>query len=1293
MVHKSLMTRTMRKTVDRVDVGAAGVPLRARAKIRKMRSSRTGLAGVLAVHALIGLISGLAIGAVFGIPLNVLSIVFLIAFVAGNVIGGPFSFLVWTAVIVPVTGLIAGYTMGTWVASPAWWGVLRSGWEEGNPIPGWFTIAVPSWILFWVAASRGVAKVFDIMFDKLALLLGFGAAKRFSGEEKSTFQRAFEESDISQAETASLFSGGTGTQAVIAGRNSMGGSSLEKRTEMGGEPDTPPTHEALKTPDYSSMLEMDDDDADVMRAIGGSSGIRIEMSKDEPPVPQIPSPATDVAPEAVVAITTPDLPQVPRDTTAPLQRVQAPVIDARANRALVRRMQQLVMGFNEARREDSDIDFIANNADELNAISEEQKSILRSMADSGPLLAVAHAVQQKRAEEFMMAKADLPVAETIGSILDPETGGVATDEAVEPEKVMTGSPVKSLTPADDADGREHGEQSGDAAPVDSSIGGMATALSRLLVPAVKRVPQVETDEDVVAPVDPVDPVVATPSAQADPAAGASVHAPVDVAAKTFHGFELDLQPDAAAKEDDAPASSGASNEEEMNDVVFSRRTCREVLGLVSGAVDPSEKVVDVQDYEREKPGTLVAEVLYSRSFDEHVGQSEAAGARHAWAAVQAVLSQSSDERIMVDLERVNDRGKSMVEQQHTLTQEAFNAFEADSMRLRKAVYPSQDSSPSASLVQLFVLNLGIVDALKSVLAKREQALRNAEDAARNPVRPAPVEVVDATRGRHMIGDVLSSVRGGVFASVDRPKPVVPAVTPASVPTSAATVNSEDEDLNRDVEAVTPQVPSVPETGSISPPAYGDDAFVSVHPVGSPSYQFDMEMHHAAAQIRERMAASASVSATYTVEDGSASDEPASSHEPEAVIPVEPSAAVIEADRAETVRLDEDRAVLQSDKDARDAAVLRAEELAGELETLKVRLATAQELSATSAAAVAQSESDRNILKVARMRHRSLGDVPEKFNTQEVWSKLYMMLELQLMRRSLSGKSVNGPQSDDPVEFNRVNPYKRQTMYIDQQALPVAVDLYNIVVSILDSPIPEDVAAVVASLTDVDDKKFMDKIVGWIEVGRNAQSLIARVETADAEIAARAEEAVSLAAVRDDLIVKSRENEEMKNKLAEAVSTSEQSRIRAEEAETALKEAKDELDRLRREASGVIDDDFQRIVDSCSTALDIGVEGFYKFVPKTPTDLVLLMTTPASAFPNGTVDAGSRKLLLSDFLEFVAGRAKDMNTESICIYYTDPGLRQYLMEKSSIVYLGMDRSISGLKTALHEMVVFPTTDAE
>lgn len=1366
MADKSLQARTMRKTVERVDIGAFGMPMRVIGWVKKTKSSWGGWIAMTAGQMAVGVMIAILAGIILGVPVNPFSIAILAGFALGSAIGGPFSFAIWSAILIGMTGLIAGFAGGAWVASPSWWRDLADGWERGENVPGWFMIAIPAWMLFWIVASRGVSKVAEFMFEKLALRMGFRAAQRFTGEDKRVYDEAFEQSDVSEAETASLLeSAGDGTHAVITGEPSkIAGVQPSVVREMGGDPDVSPVPlptASMDSIDYDSYLSSGDD-PDILKAVGKKpTGLEPMSEVTE----------TDVSVETptgvVIEMEPLDLPAVPRDTSPPLQRMEPPKLDPRQNRALFRRMTQLNLAFQTARREDRDAEFIEKHQDELAVISDEQRMILESMADTGPLLALVQSIQQKRTEDFLVGRADAPLAQgdTVTDVLSggddemPFDIGDTVPVQAEDHPVATQEPESEELPeSHPAAGTEHASDDEAVVPTPRrDIAAMAATFSDILSPRRIRddasAPSSSSDigeQDVS--IDPVESeheqsvaaiatdamessgadaedAVTEPTASDLTAADETVSTEIATASdeivptsqaqtvgqeapRTGFEFEFDVELEERNAEAVAVAAgeavtdqsdvingvedAGAEEpEEEMSNVVFSRLVCRQVLGLVLGPLDPEAKADDVSQFERSS-NVSVAEVLNSRSFDEQVGPTDAAAARHAWKDVKQVLSQSSLDRLMSDLERVNLRGEAMVEEPHTLTVVAYHAFETESSRLRRVATSPSDNDAVRMTADLVGRNVAILDTLASILRARSEAAASRASATpggivRQKVGPARDDVV-ASRGRTLIGSVLGGARAaGVGVMRDTPSKEVPLVLEAPEPV----VDLEKNDVPQSIEENV-MSDEAAEISSLEPVAVphqlrpGDEGFVSSHPADSVEYQVEMEMHAVGVAARQRVEAAARERAEQEKAERIRKEQEA--EEDRIRAEQEAEAARRAEQEAEEARVRQEQEADEARRLAADEAERNRREEIARIERETAEAARRRELDEAEAAALAvereraaaaRTKEDEALLKQARDRQREM-DIPERFRTEEIVSHMLALAELRNIRfmfqRSVIGAKVEG-MSD--VEAAMRIPAVRSQLQTEAEMVREAAGVLTRIAAVVDATDPEDAGAIRSALNP-DEVPFFEKIIGQIERGRVAMTTLERADEADAELRRRAERASETSSLEATLRAANEELERLRSEATASAETTREAIERAERAEREGRAAAESLEKIRKEMAGIVDDDFQKVLEKDSKRIDnVGVDGLFSFMSPDNSSMVVVMTTPSSTFPDGLIQRGSKSLTFADFIEFVVTRAREMETDHVAVFFTDPKIRAYSSNAGAITFKQVRRSVEELKTMLSD----------
>lgn len=1391
--NNSLQTRAMKKAVERVDIGAFGIPLKIMAWTRKRRSTMGGLIGMTLAQAAIGACVGVLAGFLLGVPVNALSMAFLFGMAVGSAIGGPLSFLLWTLLLIGVTGLVAGFTMQTWVASPSWWRMLAADWQAGAVIPRWFMIGVPVWMLFWVAAARGVSKVTMAMFDKIALRMGFRAAKTYAGEDKRVYDEAFEQSDVSQAESRSLLEHtGDGTMALVTVEASKMGGRVEARrpVEMGGDPDVSdvPLPESSASMDYDAMFgdtELDPDVAKVAPRPQESAAADDETGQ-APPTESI-----------VVEMEHPVLPAVPQDTAPPVKRIETPQIDPRSNRALYRRMSQLNLAFQAARHEDRDVEFVEKHHEELAKISDEQRAILDSMNDTGPLLALIHEIQRQRTEDFLIGKAPIDVEPGTGAI-DVQAVQVEAGEEVEaidvvaPQEQQDDLDAVTVEASDDV-----GPVESDEAPAlsrEDAIAAMAGSLSAMLGPrreaprddvtpppaddvvdgvggddgdTIPQTAEVGSDpdpsdelSDVPAPVpadaaeppvasETVEPVVSDESVEMSGQSEAQTDGTVSSASdedgpKTLLGFDLalddatdDMQSDATENAAEAPVAETpevnsdpthvvggteeTGTEEEMNSRVFSRVTCRQVLGLVVGHLDASVKAEDIAEFERNSPDTPVAEVINSRSFDELVGSKEAAEARHAWPEIRKILSQSSIERLVADLERVNDRGHSMIEEPHTLTPMSFHAFETDSVRLRRLASQGSDLVATQELV---TRNVAILDMLSAIKRDRENASVRAAPSPGGIVRQKVSSDRDdaASKGRGLIGSVLGGARtAGIGIMRDGKKSEENGdVTVIESNETSAVQDAADQfvEVHSEPMLAPPAVEVIDQPAAALAPAVplrpGDEGFVSAHPEGSALYKADMSMHEGIIAVRQQAERELQEQLREEREREQRAEEERLRLEREEADRVERERLKVEQaerDRAEADRLRAEREADDERRRAAESAAAAEARRIADAETERVRreeeaqrAAERDRLALEAADAdrrAREAEAERAALELARERSRTQEEaliirqfherrreleVPERFRTEEVVTLMMTLAELRNVRKTFQLGSM-GSKPDDMSDLDAAMriPSHRSTLQADAEMARQASVLMNRISSIAEATDQDDMDHV-RSLMEPEEIPFFERILAAIQRGRAAVTTLKQAEEMDSEIRAKAALASGVEALKEKVsqaeaaAIAASGDAAAKDEELAAV------KARAETAERERLEAVERLEALRKQMAGIIDDDFQRILDSLAKRLDHltgGIEGFYKFVSEDEASTVIVMTTPATTFPDGVLQIGAKSIPVVDFIETVVTRASSFATESVAVLYTDPSMRAYTAGAKGVTLKHVRRSVDDITSQLHD----------
>lgn len=1259
--HKSLETRAMRKAVERVDIGAFGTPLKIVNWIKAKKASWGGWIIVTLIQALVGAGIGYGLMSFFGIPFNALSIAIYGCFIIGSAIGGPFVFTIWTLFFVGLTHLVAGNFSGAWIGSAEWWGKLVVMWNSGKSIPGWFQAAVPIWMFIWVIASRGIAKGADILLEKLALALGFRAASRFSSEEKQVYEDAFRKSDVSPTETQSLMeSSNDGTHAVIAGETLM---QRDRPETLSSDVHNDSLSFAKPTLadgglDYDNLLDDGASDPEVLQAIG----VRSEEEALSEPVAEDAS-AEDVQSSdgpVLVEMSPTKLPDVPRDNAPPIRRVTAPEVDFRANRALHRRMSQILFAFNKYRHEDREAEYIEENSGELSAISDEQRRILESLDESGPLLAVISAIQQKNAESFLASNGEVAILPGTGSLEGP---AIQDDDE---EEISTARVVDDIVidEGDEDIAAATSPASGPKADIASMAASFSKALTSRRGPASKNEDKADlTDEtadvktvvsDVAAAEDiaqaPADPEESKPVASNEDASTSHDAANIPaiessnetdtIVAETAEGEKFPFE--VALENDENP-------EDKLNNKDFGRMLCRQVLGIVQAADDPSIKAEDVAEFERQNPAVSIGEIINSRAFDEHVGNVEASNARRQWREIREIMSQSSSDKLISDFEKINLRGENLCEVPSQLTEASFNLFERDSVRIRSLVIASKDDQLMAEASSLLSRNVLLVDMLKKILDDREKEAQRLTRPSSQPggvVRQKIAKSDDAVveRGRSLASAVFK--RAGADGSVLRPVE------------NEASQSSADAD---DEESLTTQSLIEDNKDNVMPadtvPALGEEGYVSPYAEGTREYDRDMQMHNMHLEMNRKFAEEDRRLKEQQEQD--LADQKAAEDRIREENDAEIRRLRIEAETRRIAEEEASRAQIMAAKQRE--AQQNAERAADERE--------AQRLIRDNARALQHRTIADNALLDAVRKMQKANDVPERFY-ECVMAQVITLHEMRSYSLLLKRQRAFGASNADLSESENLiaNPSLRLSLVLEADMGEVASKIIVNIAQFLDVD-PDDIEKLRNMMDGDMEKNFMGRMIALVErrdvvlqvlaqADEDAKAVLDSVEIAAnaTQIQEQLEEVEKTASEAKDLLEQEKaESSKIKADLAAALE-------RASAAEKAL-------DRMEKEKAGIIDDDFQAVLDKHAKIFEeegVSMPGFFILFTKDKSITNVIITAPMDAFPSGIAIFDDVPMPIADLVDFIMGKMKTIKTKSERVLILDPKLRAYLDEKGFII---------------------------
>lgn len=1283
--HKSLETRAMRKAVERVDIGAFGAPLKAVNWIKAKKASWGGWTIVTLIQALVGAGIGYGLMSIFGIPFNVLSIAIYACFIIGSAIGGPFIFTIWTLLFVGLTHLAAGAFAGAWIGSADWWGKLVEMWNSGKSIPGWFQAAVPIWMFIWVIASRGIAKGADILLEKLALALGFRAASRFSSEEKKVYDDAFRESDVSPTETQSLLeSSNDGTHAVIAGETLM---QRDRPETFASDPHNDAL--SLNKPtladgglDYDNLLDDGASDPEVLQAIG------VREDEDTAAVEtgdEAASEGQDSDGPVLIEMEPSKLPDVPRDNAPPIRRVTAPEVDFRANRALHRRMSQILFAFNKYRHEDREAEYIEENSGELSAISDEQRRILESMDDSGPLLAVIGAIQQKNAESFLASNGEVAIAPGTGSLDGPidqteaemEEAGIrmVDDIVIDENDDDTAAPVSSV-PGAKADiasmaasfskaltarrgPASKGEEKSDSADrADKDAVSFADeAVSQETSTAIAASDEEETAS---TPSDTIDAAVPEAKPLTEEAADAIVAEDTSsaetIVAESAEGEKFSFE---VALEDNE------NSEDKLNNKDFDQVLCLSVNGIVQSSLDPSIKADAVSKFERQNPEVSIGEVINSRAFDEHVGNVEASNARRKWREIREILSQSSGEKLSADLEKVNIRGENLYEVPSQLNEVSFNLFERDSTRIRSLIIASKDDQLMAEASSLLSRNILLIDMLKKILDDREkESLRMTRPSSQpgGVVRQKIVKSDDAVaeRGRSLASAVFK--RAGSDGAVLRPM---------ETEETAETPDPGDDEQSPAAETHIEDIED-----NVMPtdraPALGEEGYVSPYQEGTREYDRDMQMHQMHLDLNKQFAE----------EDRQLKEqqeqELADQKAAEDRIRDENDAQVRQMRiDAETRRIAEEEASRARIADAQlREAQQKAEAAADERE--------AQRLIRDNARALQHRTSADNLLLDSIRKIQKTSTVPERFY-ESVMGHVMSLNEIRSYSRSLMKMRTATDMSTEGLsdaESLLINPSQRVSLMIEAKIGEIAKNIIVNIAQFLDVD-SEDTEKLTNMMNDDDERKFIGSMISFVDRRTAVLETLAKADEDSKDLLQSVQIAAEASQIKERMAEIEKTAEETKNLLEQEKEASNKVKADLAAALARATEAEKALDRMEKEKAGIIDDDFQAVIDKHAFIFnDEGADcpGIFVLYTKDKTVTNIIITAPMDAFPSGLARLGDVTMPISDLITFVMGKKKTIITKSERVLILDSKLRAYL-DDSGFVLQDITRSVPSLEEIL------------
>ena len=1289
MASAGIQTRSMRKTVARVDVGVFGYPMRAQAWLHARNGSVGGKIGLMAAKAALGLLLFLLTSEVVGVPANPLSVLFAIGFMIGSVIGGPFSFWLWSLLAIEASGLIAGFAAGAWVGFPSWWHTLAADWRKGSAIPVWFVIAVPVWMFVWIASGRLIAKACDMLLDKFALRLSFKAARRFMSTDDKLRQQAFEETKLSEDEARRTLDviEHDSTHAVIVGEQPK-----IYQTEQ-------ETKDAEETGSFHSLLQVDDAAGRDEAVLQAASGAKFRDSMVETAVT-----GAVEGTGAAIFLQTPGLPAIPPVEEPPVQKAESPKLDARANRAMTRHMNQLMWAFEQDNAVDEVASFIARHRNVLMNLSEDQQRMLDTMENGPAIIEISRQLREENAVSYLT---DGP-SQKAG--IDMSLLEAAPEVPSEPGISMVGGsgnqPASDATVEQDAFERERPQAEAAVAPSVAPPGprsarDMAGVLSSLMAASSQRRNAQAADvrkpsyddlqgapqtSDAVAAADPAP----TPSEaeSADETATASIPAlvspeplaitegeyPFDVDLKSRSGAtdELPEQGDTETPAEDHEIGAPAICATEKKMVTYSQEDVYLVRGLLAAQKSPQEKARQVLAFQAKYPHLVVADVIASRAFSDAIGDIDAASVRHSWRSIQALIATPPSERLGRDFDRLNERGTRLIDDPQTLTEAAYNHWDQESSALRQQISNSADLR--RDLMDQFRTNVALGDSMKEILDARATHAKELVTPAGSDLPVVRQKIVPREQAERGHGVLTKLFAGDDKDGRERSWPLF------GTRQAAEAVESEEEGVGAELgpqgaaSSVGLQNQEDMVTEQVVELQPGDEGFVSKHPEGSIQFRKEMAVHEGLLSVNRELAEEAARQAEREREQEEARLAALSEEEARSV-------ASIRAAREAAAVAESEARVRAAAADA-EAAELRRQQAVDDARTARVAAELAEKNLRETAVLQARTALESMVLAASQKVNANLFQIPSRFQTPEIIEAYVAYEEISTARPRLVAKvpsQVPGLDANVDAEMVariRSDNSQRSLVQFEVVAGEAAAQVMARIAALVDATDLET-DAIAALLSDNDEISFVYRIGRVAESGKKAIATLERVAEIDRERERLADGAAGLDGLNRELL-------EYKSRVTALFEEKSAFTSQIEEAQRDRDTALAEVARLKREITGEIDDEFQKVLDSKTERLtDIGINGVYRY--KKPSGTILILTARASAFPDGMVSNGHTSMTLVEAVERLVDMSSGLFSQGEKeVIYVDPNLRAYLGGSQQFSMLHCDRDAEQLNDVIGKL---------
>lgn len=403
------------------------------------RASLSGLAMVVGVQIVIGLVLALIIRLVGGFQNNAVVNLVTGGFVIGSALAGPITMLVWSLLFFNVAGIVLGLFFGTWINLPSWWHAAADQWSAGTSIPTTIFLSLIGALVLWVAASRGFAIGWSILMKKLFKSLRSRANRDQVSHEDVVRSSAAKSVLPSEAEARRAISAvdSAGEEGII-----LRAPSISPRSAQIEEPVAPLTQE-----DRSSLYE----------GLAGSptDPLLAGLHKEYDPLTK---PTIELAKDDVAAVTAP--PQDEVVESPPSRPKMSPSREMEQRRRKLETMVEIFVDRLHSEGGDQQViqDFVRKNASDLLSFSATDFEILAGIEGGENLIEASKNARggsefiqssiEKRMENFAAAQTGSGTFEFDSDLSEQKDEALAppgaTNESLEVGPAPASSPGQEI---------------------------------------------------------------------------------------------------------------------------------------------------------------------------------------------------------------------------------------------------------------------------------------------------------------------------------------------------------------------------------------------------------------------------------------------------------------------------------------------------------------------------------------------------------------------------------------------------------------------------------------------------------------------------------------------------------------------------------------------------------------------------------------------------------------------------------------------------------------------------------